>query len=119
MSVNLGSRACALCHYPEMVLSGKRRKFQKEGRLSTVKVRDASCPICGAKYVAWVDGFFFTQSNICVPVNDGGFDYTDLSFRSTQDEEPGEYDKPTRRVRRAWVDEEGSVIEIHPEDVDK
>jgi hypothetical protein len=66
-----------------------------------MSVANAECPVCKAKYLAWVypptKGRHAGRSYY----HNGAF--YDLSFRSTFNDEPGESDLPVFEAERSWV----------------
>ena len=104
MSRNLGRTNCDYCD-DALRLEEAARPITREDagayfeEYEGMLVAAASCPSCGAEYLAWVDarqcasfGTDFGQG----PEKCGFFD---LSYRSAFNDEPGERDRPKRRVR--------------------
>ncbi len=99
MSRNLASTDCYYCD-GEVVLDEKPRPITKEDYGSYdeyvgMLVANATCSICEAKYLAWVNrSYMYNQ-----PVPDDQ-PFGDLSFRSTFNDEPGIVDLPTYKIKR-------------------
>mgnify|MGYP001151860163 CR=1 FL=1 len=92
MARNLGRTTCAFCNEPVKLEEEPRQIKPEEAGVyyhETVGYRfaNASCTLCHAKYLAW-----FREP--------GSDEISDLSFRSTFDDEPGEMDLPKFTVER-------------------
>lgn len=96
MSRNLATTCCKRCRAPSVYLEEAPRLIT-EGEADChldeyrgMKVANATCPRCQARYLAWV----------CNPphfggwINTGGGGYFDLSYRSTFNDESGLDDLP-------------------------
>lgn len=106
MSRNLNSTTCDFCGHdvelnenprPITVKDTGIRIFKKfEGML----VADAECPMCFAKYLAWVDEATMVgnKHHHRSPNRYGGI--VDLSFRKSFNDEPHEEDLPAYEVQQ-------------------
>ncbi|MFA5187808.1 MAG: hypothetical protein WC460_00415 [Patescibacteria group bacterium] len=104
MSRNLGATACVHCEHPVELLEEPRPITEKEAgvyfdnKYKGMLVAEARCPICLAKYLAWIDD----TNSILVRREPEKYsprkaDYGkvfDLSYLSTFDDEPGDDDLP-------------------------
>ena len=109
MSRNLCSSECHFCG-EEPELTGDVRQITKEDTFvyfdeyKGMLVAEAECWLCGAKYLAWIDGAK-RERYAPYPLRYAPYPFprfcdespvADLSFRSTFDDEPGEADMPVR-----------------------
>ena len=104
MSRNLYQQTCYYCDHPIMLLE-KPRPITEEDAFGYFKefkgmvVAIAYCPVCLAKYLAWVD----TSKRL----NHSSKNYheviQDLSFLSTFNDEPGPDDLPAYKVEKRWI----------------
>ena len=96
MSRNIGQTHCKYC-FGDIVLVEHPRNIKKEeagvyfGEYKGLKVANAECEICCAKYLAWMEV-------IGLGADIAEWKIRDLSFRSTFDDEPGPKDVPTRKI---------------------
>ena len=107
MSRNIGTTEChgpvVVEEAPRPITPAEARVYYDEFRL--LRVANAHCPVCGAKYLAWFSGWSFTKSawldsdEVC-----------DLSYRSAFNDEPYDDDLPTHIVR------ETVILEVRPVD---
>jgi hypothetical protein len=101
VSRNLCHTTCRHCGH-ELTLDEGPRLITVEdtgehfiGTYLGMVVANASCPLCCAKYLAWLDGTNRTSHAYPSPiVIDGKYDVCDLSYRSTFNDEPGDDDMP-------------------------
>ena len=125
MSRNLGERSCYFCDYPRMRLVETPQQKPPEvlgayfDEFKYIEFANAECPACAAEYLAWCGGVRcykgYDRDNPPRPdrfskINRHGNAYSDLSFRSTFNDEPDEADMPKRKVRKAWVDDAGNIV---------
>lgn len=116
MSRNLCQMNCNDCPAPRVALVERPRHITEAdaGRyfreFAGLLVANAECPLCHAKYLAWVDetGRAPYQMNGYVHVFDRcpseyGVDYFDLSYRAAFNDEPAPDDLPTHDVEIAYV----------------
>lgn len=93
------------CHGPVVVEEAPRPITPAEARVyydefRALRVANAHCPVCGAKYLAWFSGWSFMKSawldsdEVC-----------DLSYRRAFNDEPHPDDLPTNHVRRTVITE--------------
>lgn len=99
MSRNIGKTNCNRCPAPRVALLEVPRLITEKDagihyqEFHGLYVADAECPLCGARYLAWIDwpkGPSHWHRNHCR--SDG--DYTDLSYRSAFNDQPGADDMP-------------------------
>ena len=115
MSRNLGSTSCYFC-YEQPVLVEQRRPITEAdcgayyGEFKGMQVANAECPVCEAKYLAWVDAKALGGFGHLGRDADPEIGFVDLSFRSSFDDEPGPDDMPKWRIvteltlhRNPWV----------------
>jgi len=104
VSRNLCKKECDFCYLDEVVITGPIFNFEERydcylHEYTGMKVADAECAYCGAKYLAWVEEAPGKRRTCW------GYDeYTseerrfyDLSYRSTFNDEPGKEDLPEKR----------------------
>jgi hypothetical protein len=98
MSRNLLSTECANCDSKYIVAEEEPRQITKEetgvyyDEFQDLKVFNAICNDCGAKYIAW-HGTRRGMGRKTI----GGVKFYDLSYRSTFNDEPGSSDIPERQ----------------------
>lgn len=99
MSRNLANgNVCDFCNEAQVVIVGPAALITEEQAgayfaeydVLDLKVADAECKLCLAKYLAWVS---WSKSAAVEPL-------FDLSFRSTFNDAPGDADLPTYRIER-------------------
>ena len=109
MSRNRCDTKCAFCgETPEMVEEPREITVEDCGsrfidEYRGMIVAKATCWLCGAKYLAWLDGTNRPANQFGSawprPERDydtGKYEVADLSFRSSFNDEPGDDDMPTR-----------------------
>lgn len=113
MSRNLCAQVCVHCEHA-VVLDEPARPITKEDcwryidEFRGTLVARAHCPMCEAKYLAWMDDTEHTcrygRGMVSPRVSRDGIPI-DLSYLSTFDDEPGPEDLPRYRVERVttWV----------------
>ncbi|MBU2595831.1 hypothetical protein KJ713_03310 [Patescibacteria group bacterium] len=116
MTRNLGRTSCDRCGHPVVKLDSEPRLItRKEAGIDFdmfegLMVAEAHCPICKAKYLAWVDEtqtsyYGHPMGSITHPnrVPEG---YFDLSYESTFNNRPSEHDI----IYNVLVDEVPNII---------
>lgn len=107
MSRNLGDILCYFCQNDTVKLTGSERSITKQdchayfNEYEGMIVADAECKRCKARYLAWVDGSKRTLGSNH-PMSDypnrsqipSNYKFTDLSFSSSFNDEPGVCDLP-------------------------
>lgn len=102
MSRNIGSTEChgpvVVEETPRPITPAEAGVYYEEYR--ALRVANAHCPVCGAKYLAWFSRWAFMarqwidSDEVC-----------DLSYRRAFDDEPHPDDMPTHEVRRTVITE--------------
>jgi len=113
MSRNLDQTTCYYCEYPVVPLEwprpitiddcgGENTQWAADlfEEFRGMLVAKAECPVCLAKYLAWVDESRRKHSRRCFTTDEP---IMDLSFRSTFNDEAGADDLPVYTVKRLWV----------------
>jgi len=68
-----------------------------------MKIADAECPACEAKYLAWVEPpTVGIHAGRATTWREHGDPFYDLSFRSSFNDEPGDADLPVYAVEKVW-----------------
>ena len=97
MSRNLAMTVCDRCHAPSVCLDEEARRITREeagpyfGQFFGMKVANATCPTCDARYLAWCRYLPHREE-----WSEEG--YVDLSYRSTFNDEAGPDDLPKPKV---------------------
>lgn len=105
MSRNLSETGCYFCG-GEVRLVEAPRPITREDcggyfpEYEGMTVAHAECPDCLAKYTAWVDERARVKRHAWYRAPSADQPFTDLSFRSSFDDEPGKEDLPEFEVRR-------------------
>jgi len=108
MSRNLCSQVCVHCEHP-VVLCEKVRPITKGDaghyfdEFEGVLVANALCPMCDAKYLAWMDTSAHDRKYGCRERRSVDGIPVDLSYRSTFNDEPGDADLPAYVVEKSTV----------------
>jgi len=101
MPKNLNATECVHCGNEVIIEEMPRRLTIREGRhffndCEDVLFSDAYCPICLAKYLAWMNGRTKSGYDLIPEVYGKP---ADLSYRSTFNDEPGIEDLPKYDVQ--------------------
>jgi hypothetical protein len=106
MSRNLGETVCVHCGHPVQLQEKPRLITKKEagkhfGAFMGLLVAKAECPICLAKYLAWIDetNFALLKKEGREPRKAPYGEILDLSYRSTFNDQPGNDDLPEYDVQ--------------------
>lgn len=94
MSCNLGRVTCARCGTEVRAGGQSYRLPDDHGSMAGLLVVDAECPICQARYTAWLverDPGSCRRAHTKEDIDRG---FYELSFRSTFNDEPGPGDLP-------------------------
>lgn len=106
MSRNLCRTDCYFCGHEVKLVEAPRKITKREAgayfnELEGLIVANAECPICLARYLAWVDD---RECKGRSRYREAGYsDFYDLSFRSTFDDEPGDKDLPQYDVQIVYL----------------
>ena len=102
MSRNLYATLCVPCEHaveldedPRPITADDAGPYFDEYEGMTVA--NAYCPICNAQYLAWVDQ---SERKVYPGLRPGYGQITDLSYRSTFNDEPGKDDRPDYDVQK-------------------
>lgn len=103
MSRNLCKKECDYCRLDEVVITGPIVLFEEyypESRYRSeyygMKVAEAACAYCGAKYLAWIEPAIGGRKYNCWYEDEAeNRRFYDLSYRSSFNDEPGKDDVPS------------------------
>ena len=116
MSRNLAQTNCNSCPSPRVLLVEAPRLMTTDeygvySSYAGMTVANAECQLCGAKYIAWISGPFAHHW-------DPDAEYSDLSYRSSFDDDPGVDDLPRYEVERVVTYRRVREIKRCPNGVD-